>query len=948
MTQTSNQPTQRIDRYDPTEVEARWQQRWTEDRLYEVSDDDPRPKYFFLTMYPYPSGDLHTGHWYAETPPDTKARYLRMKGYNVLFPYGFDAFGLPAENAAIRNNIHPLKWTLDNIDTMRGQAKKMGTMFDWSREVVTCLPEYYKWNQWFFLQFFKRGLAYRRKAAVDWCPSCNTTLAREQVWGDDRHCERCGTPVIKRDLDQWFFRITAYADELLNFEGMDWPDRVKTMQTNWIGRSEGANITFPLEGIPASAPGVASSPPLPPGEDGRSQARASTPSSENAPTQSTPEPSVTVPLPAGRGTRGSEGEVPAITVFTTRPDTIYGVTFMVLAPEHDLVTRLTTPDRKADVDAYIAAAARQTEIERTAADKAKTGVFTGSYCVNPYDGARVPVYVGDYVLAGYGTGAVMGVPAHDQRDFEFATKYGLEIKVVIVPPESATPGAPQTGEDESNSSPLPLGEESGSQVRASTPSSENAPTQSAAEAFPTAPLSSGRGARGSAGEATPTLTAAYVDPGIMINSGPFDGISNEEGKTKVVEYGAQHGYAEKTVTYRLRDWLVSRQRYWGTPIPIIYCPDHGAVPVPEEDLPVVLPEDADFVPTGESPLKRLESFWKTTCPICGKEAERETDTLDTFVDSSWYQYRYLSPHYAEGPFDNTDERVRQWLPVTQYTGGIEHATMHLMYFRFFTKAMRDLGLIDFGEPAASLFNQGIILGPDGEKMSKSRGNVVNPDEYVGRYGADTFRCYLMFIGPWSDGGPYRPEGIEGLARWLNRVWSLALQPPAFTSSDPEAVKELERQRHVTIRSVTADIEAFRFNTMLARLMEFTTYLGKVRDAGNVDRETWDLAIESLLLMTAPPAPHIAEELWSRTGHTYSVHQQSWPEYDDALAAAETFTLVVQVNGKVRDKFDVSVDISEDEAKSMALVSERVKPHLENATIDRVLFVPRRLVNIVIK
>jgi leucyl-tRNA synthetase len=824
MTQTSNQPAERIDRYDPTEVEARWQQRWQQDRLYEVSDDDPRPKYFFLTMYPYPSGDLHTGHWYAETPPDTKARYLRMKGYNVLFPYGFDAFGLPAENAAIRNNIHPLKWTLDNIDTMREQAKKMGTMFDWSREVITCMPEYYKWNQWFFLQFFKKGLAYRQKAAVDWCPSCNTTLAREQVWGDDRHCERCGTPVIKRDLDQWFFRITAYADELLNFEGMDWPDRVKAMQTNWIGRSEGANITF------------------------------------------------------------STDLDTSITVFTTRPDTIYGVTFMVLAPEHDLVETLTTPDRKADVDAYIAAAARQTEIERTAADKAKTGVFTGSYCVNPFDGARVPIYVGDYVLAGYGTGAVMGVPAHDERDFEFATKYGLDIKVVISPPSYS--GAP--------------------------------------------------------------LTEAYVDEGSMISSGPFDGTSNVDGKTKVVDYGAQNGYAEKTVTYRLRDWLVSRQRYWGTPIPIIYCPDHGAVPVPEEDLPVVLPEDADFVPTGESPLKRRESFWKTKCPICGKDAERETDTMDTFVDSSWYQYRYLSPHYADGPFDNTDERVRQWLPVTQYTGGIEHATMHLMYFRFFTKAMRDLGLIDFGEPAASLFNQGIILGPDGEKMSKSRGNVVNPDEYVGRYGADTFRCYLMFIGPWSDGGPYRPEGIEGLARWLNRVWSLALQPPTFAEADSDAVKELERQRHVTIRAVTADIEAFRFNTMLARLMEFTTYLGKVRDAGNVDREAWDGAIESLLLMTAPPAPHIAEELWARTGHPYSVHQQSWPEYDDALAAAETFTLVVQVNGKVRDKFDVSVDIAEDEAKEMALASERVKAYLENATIDRVLFVPRRLVNIVVK
>jgi leucyl-tRNA synthetase len=815
---------ERIERYDPQAIESRWQQRWQDDGLYAARDDDPRPKYYFLTMYPYPSGDLHIGHWYAETPPDTKARYLRMRGNNVLFPYGFDAFGLPAENAAIRNNIHPFKWTMENIEHMREQAKRMGTMFDWSREVVTCLPEYYKWNQWFFLQFFKRDLAYRQKAAVDWCPSCNTTLAREQVHGDDRHCERCGTPVIKRDLEQWFFRITNYADELLNFEGMDWPDRVKAMQTNWIGRSEGAEITFSTDGADS------------------------------------------------------------ITVFTTRPDTIYGVTFMVLAPEHDLVAKLTTPERKAEVDAYIEAARRQTEIERTAADKAKTGVFTGAYCINPYDGARVPVYVGDYVLAGYGTGAVMGVPAHDQRDFEFAQKYGLEVKAVIVP--SGYSGEP--------------------------------------------------------------LTAAYVDEGTMVNSGPFDGTPNVAGKTLVVEYGAERGFASKAITYRLRDWLVSRQRYWGTPIPIIYCKDCGMVPVPEEELPVVLPEDAEFLPTGESPLKRHESFLRVKCPQCGRnDAERETDTMDTFVDSSWYQYRYLSPHFAEGPFDHTDEAVRQWLPVTQYTGGIEHATMHLMYFRFFTKAMRDIGLIDFGEPAVSLFNQGVILGPDGEKMSKSRGNVVNPDDYVSRYGADTFRCYLMFIGPWSDGGPYRPDGIEGLSRWLNRVWSLALQPPAG-AAEPDAVRELERQRNQTIRAVTADLDAFRFNTMLARLMEFTTYLGKARDADNLGRQAWDRAIESLLLLIAPPAPHIAEELWQRTGHPYSVHQQSWPSWDESLAAAETYTLVVQVNGKVRDKFDVPVDIEEAAAKNMALSSPRVTPYTDGHEVLRVLFVPKRLVNIVVK
>jgi leucyl-tRNA synthetase len=811
----------RTERYDPTAIEEKWQERWERDGLYNARDDDPAPKYFFLTMYPYPSGDLHTGHWYAETPPDTRARYLRMRGYNVLFPYGFDAFGLPAENAAIKNNEHPLKWTMENIEAMRRQAKRMGTMFDWSREVITCLPEYYRWNQWFFLQFFKKGLAYRQKAAVDWCPNCNTTLAREQVWGEDRHCERCGTPVIKRDLEQWFFRITDYAEELLNFEGMDWPERVKTMQTNWIGRSEGATIAFDTD----------------------------------------------------TGDR--------IEVFTTRPDTIYGVTFMVLAPEHGLVEKLTLPSRRAEVEAYVEQARRQTEIERTAADKSKTGVFTGSYCTNPYNGERVPVYVGDYVLATYGTGAVMGVPAHDERDFVFAGMYGLPIPVVIAP----------DGWDGAD------------------------------------------------------LAAAFTEPGTMVNSGPFDGVASEAGKKAVVDFGAQRGFAEATVTYRLRDWLISRQRYWGTPIPIIYCPRCGTVPVPEADLPVLLPEDAEFLPTGESPLKYHDGFRRVTCPSCGGDAERETDTMDTFVDSSWYQYRYLSPDYDAGPFDTSK---REWLPVMQYTGGIEHATMHLMYFRFFTKAMRDIGLIDFGEPARRLYNQGIILGPDGEKMSKSRGNVVNPDDYVERYGADTFRCYLMFIGPWSEGGPYRPEGIEGIWRWLNRVWNLAQETAPFGSVDEEATTELQRWQHRTVKAVTDDIEAFRFNTMLARLMEFTNFLSRARETSNVGRAAWQEAIETLLLLIAPAAPHIAEELWQRTGHEYSVHRQSWPEYDELLTRSESFTLIVQVNGRLRDRFDVPVDTTQEQARELALASPRVQAHIEGKTIANVHFVPRRLLNIVVR
>ena len=820
----------RLERYDPSTIESRWQERWEQDGLYAARDDDPRPKYYFLTMYPYPSGDLHIGHWYAETPPDTKARYLRMRGHNVLFPYGFDAFGLPAENAAIRNGVHPFKWTMANIDRMRGQAKRMGAMFDWSREVITCLPEYYRWNQWFFLQMYNRGLAYRQKAAVDWCPHCNTTLAREQVWGEDRHCERCGTPVIKRDLEQWFFRITSYADELLNFDGLEWPERVKTMQTNWIGRSEGAEIAFPI----ASVDGEGAQPPVEP-----------------------------------------------IEVFTTRPDTIYGVSFMVLAPEHPLVARLTTDEHRAAVVAYVEQARRATEIERTAADKTKTGVFIGAYCTNPYSGRQVPVYVGDYVLATYGTGAVMGVPAHDERDFEFAQKYGLPIPVVVAPP----------GWDGAD------------------------------------------------------LPEAYTGPGAMVNSGPFDGTSNDEGKRAVVRYGEERGFAKPTVTYRLRDWLVSRQRYWGTPIPIIYCPDHGAVPVPEADLPVLLPEDAEFVPTGESPLKRHEGFLRVKCPVCGKDAERETDTMDTFVDSSWYQYRYLSPHFGAAPFDPSK---RHWLPVDQYTGGIEHATMHLMYFRFFTKVLRDLGLIDFGEPAVRLYNQGLILGPDGEKMSKSRGNVVNPDDYVSSYGADAFRCYLMFIGPWSEGGPYRPDGIEGVRRWLNRVWTLALEPLAIATVDEEATRDLQRQQHRTVRAVTEDLDEFRFNTMLARLMEYTNHLQRAKEAGNIGPEAWHDAIETLILLIAPSAPHIAEELWQRTGHDYSVHNQSWPTWDEALAASETYTLVVQVNGKLRDRFDVPLDIAEPEAKELALASPKVRPHVEGHDIQRVLFVPRRLVNIVVR
>ena len=815
------------DNYQPAVIEKKWQERWEADGLYRARIDHSRPKWYALTMFPYPSGDLHIGHWYAMAPSDVRARYARMKGYNVLFPMGFDAFGLPAENAAIKHGIHPYQWTMANIERMRKQLKSMGAMFDWEREVITCLPEYYKWTQWFFLQLYKHGLAYRQKAPVDWCPTCNTTLAREQVWGEDRHCERCGTPVIKRDLEQWMFRITKYAEELLNFDGIDWPERVITMQRNWIGRSEGVEFTMRVADSDKS-----------------------------------------------------------FRVFTTRPDTVYGMTFAVLAPEHPLVEEITTPEHRAEVEAYVFQARRQTEIERLSTEKERTGVFTGAYAINPMNGERVPIYIADYVLMTYGTGAIMAVPAHDERDFDFAKKYGLPIPVVIAP--DGWDGSP--------------------------------------------------------------LKEAYVGEGTMVNSGPFNGMRSTEAWHAIADYMEKHGIGERRVNYRLHDWLVSRQRYWGAPIPIVYCPKCGTVPVPEEDLPVLLPMDAEFMPTGESPLKYHEGFLHTTCPQCGGPAERETDTMDTFVCSSWYQYRYLSPHYDKGPFD--PEEGKYWLPVDLYTGGVEHATMHLLYTRFFTKAMRDMGLVDFDEPMLRLFNQGTILGEDGEKMSKSRGNVVNPDDLVAKYGADTVRAYLMFIGPWEEGGPWNSKGIEGVHRFLHRVWSVVVEPgnEAMRSAQPtpEQVRDLRRITHKTIRKVTQDMEGFQFNTMIAALMEFNNYLVRAKDTEVYGSEAWDEAIRTLILLLAPSTPHLAEELWERIGGPYSVHQQSWPAWSEELAADEMVTLVVQVNGKVRDKITVPVDIPEEEAKRMALECPNARRHYEGKEIVQVIYVPRRLVNIVVK
>lgn len=809
--------------YEPAEVESKWRQRWEADGLYDSDIDRDRPKHYALTMLPYPSGDFHIGHWYAMAPPDARARYMRQKGFNVLFPMGFDAFGLPAENAAIQRKIHPRQWTYSNIERMRGQFKRMGTMIDWRREAISADLEYYRWTQWFFLKLLKQGLAYRNRAAVDWCPSCNTTLAREQVWGDDRRCERCQTPVVRKELEQWFFRTTRFADELLDFSQIDWPERVQLLEKNWIGRSEGADVVFQTE----------SGDPL--------------------------------------------------EVFTTRPDTLWGATFMVLAPEHPLVAKLTTEVQKQAVEEYTAQAERQTDIQREAADRPKTGVFTGAYAINPVTDERIPIWIADYVLMTYGTGAIMAVPAHDQRDFEFARQYGLEVRPVIQ----------ASGEDAVS------GDE---------------------------------------------MEAATTHQGLMVNSGPLTGTPAKAAVTAAIRFLEEKGTGRGAVRYRLRDWLISRQRYWGAPIPVVYCDGCGAVPVPESDLPITLPEDVEWTPTGESPLKLHPTWRHTTCPECGSPAERETDTMDTFVCSSWYHLRYLSPHYDAGPFD--PEEYAYWMPVDSYTGGIEHATMHLIYTRFFHKACHAMGIVGGTEPMLQLRNQGIVLGEDSEKMSKSRGNVVSPDDLVDRYGADTVRSYMMFFARWEQGGPWNSRGIEGTWRWLKKVWALMLEPAEEVEAKPGVERRLRRKVHQTLRQVSEDFETYEFNTIVAALMELSNEMHQARADGAVGTDAWDEACDIYLRMLAPIAPHIAEELWERLGKVYSVHAGTWPEVDEAAAAEDEVTLVVQVNGKVRDRLVVPVDIADETAREMALASEGALRFTEGKTVRKVIVVPGRLVNIV--
>ena len=812
-----------IDRYEPQEIEKKWQAKWASDNLYHVPDDSSKPKWYALTMLPYTSGDLHIGHWYAMAPSDVYARYKRMQGYNVMHPMGFDAFGFPAENAAIKRGIHPRIWTEKNIENMRKQLKTMGCCYDWDREVVTSRPDYYKWTEWFFLKLYEAGLAYRAKAPVNWCPSCQAVLANEQVLGGGE-CWRCDTQVVRKDLVQWFFRITKYADELRDHTGLDWPERIKTMQRNWVGKSEGAEIEFAL-----AAPGVAEK---------------------------------------------------TIKVFTTRPDTVYGVTFMVLAPEHPLVEKITAPAQKEAVTAYVEKARRLNEIDRLSTEREKDGVFTGAYVTNQLNGEPVPVWIADYVIWSYGTGAVMAVPAHDERDFAFAKKYKLPVRVVITPPDYE--GGP--------------------------------------------------------------IEAAFTGDGTMRNSAQFNGKTNAAAFDGICDWMESQGFGKRTVSYKLRDWLISRQRYWGAPIPMVYCEICGIVPVPEKDLPVLLPEDAEFKPTGESPLKYVESFVNTTCPKCGGPARRETDTMDTFMCSSWYFLRYCSPHDTEYAFN--PEKAKYWMPVDIYTGGAEHAVMHLFYARFFIKALRDMGYFSFGEPFTRLFNQGTITAQHA-KMSKSRGNVVNPDKYVSDLGADTVRAYLMFVGPWELGGDWNDSGIGGLSRWFNRVWKLALEEYKPADFNAAADAALTRKTHQVIRKVNLDIDKLQFNTMLAALMEFTNYLATAKEGAEVSTEAWNKAIESLVLLLAPTAPHLTEELWQRLREPYSIHNQSFPTWDEQLTKEPEITLVVQVNGKVRARIQVPADITECQATDVAMANDRVREFTADKNVKSVVYVPGKLINVVV-
>ena len=791
-----------------TEIETKWQEKWEKDGIYNYKEDSSKEKLYCLEMFSYPSGaKLHLGHWYNFGVADTWARFKKMDGYNVFEPMGFDAFGLPAENYAIKTGIHPRLSTEKNIETMEKQLRKMGAMFDWTHEIVTCREEYYKWTEWMFLKLYENDLAYKKEAPVNWCPKCKTVLANEQVISGE--CERCGSTVIRKNMSQWFFRITKYAEELLeDLDKLDWPEKTKILQKNWIGKSVGAYVDFKVADTNEK-----------------------------------------------------------FTVFTTRCDTLFGATYCVLSPEHELVDKITTADKKEEVEKYKLEASKQSEIERTSTAKEKTGVFIGSYAINPVNNKKIPIYISDYVLSSYGTGAIMAVPAHDERDYEFAKKFNIEIIPVL-------DGGDITKE-------------------------------------------------------------AYTEDGVHINSEFLNGLNKEDALNKMYEFLKENNIGEKTTTYKLRDWLISRQRYWGAPIPIIYCDTCGIVPVPEKDLPVILPDDVEFTPDGESPLKKCDSFVKCTCPKCGKDARREVDTLDTFVCSSWYYLRYPDNKNSEKTFNK--ELINKMLPVDKYIGGIEHACMHLLYARFFTKALRDMGYLNFDEPFKSLVHQGLILGPDGEKMSKSKGNTVSPDEYVEEYGADVLRGYLMFGFNYVEGGPWSDDGIKSIDKFYQRVERLV----SNIDESKDTYKDIDKVLNNTIKSIRDDIEKFQFNTCMARIMEYTNSLSKL---DKIPR----YYIEELLLILAPFAPHISEELWERIGNSYSIHNESYPKCDESKLVEETFELVVQVNGKVRGKIVVDSNTTEEEMKEKAKEIDNVNNYLVGHEIVKEIVVPKKLVSIVIK
>jgi len=816
-------------------IEEKWQQYWEENNLFKTSENADLPKYYALEMFPYPSGNLHMGHVRNYAIGDVVARFKKMNGYNILHPMGWDAFGLPAENAAIKHGAPPSKWTETNMENMKIQLKTMGISYDWDRELATCKPDYYKFTQWMFLQLYNHGLAYKKNAAVNWCPSCQTVLANEQVV--EGSCERCEAAVEKKKLSQWFFKITDYAQRLLDDLELlpGWPEKVKTMQRNWIGRSEGCEFELTVDGCEEK-----------------------------------------------------------MTVFTTRPDTVFGVTYMVLSPEHPLVDIISAgTEQEAAVKEFVHRMQFISDVTRTSTDTEKEGVFTGAYAVNPLNNEKIPIWIANYVLMDYGTGAIMAVPAHDQRDFEFARKYDIPVRVVIKSEDS-----PAEGEQ---------------------------------------------------------MSEAYAGSGQMVNSGDYNGLDFEDGKKKITAYMESQGIGKATINFRLRDWLISRQRYWGAPIPIIYCEECGSVPVPEKDLPVLLPEDVAFKPSGESPLTYIQSFYETTCPNCGKPARRETDTMDTFVCSSWYFTRFCDPHNAELPFDKN--KTDYWMAVDQYIGGVEHAILHLMYARFFTKFLYDLKMLSVQEPFTNLLTQGMVL-KNGSKMSKSKGNVVSPEEIIKTYGADTARLFILFAAPPERDLEWNDQGVEGSYRFLNRVWRIVTEcaetikdvnlPATFAELDPPT-RELRYRTHAAIKKVTEDIEErFNFNTAISAVMELSNSINTYRNQEELDLPVLKEAIDTMLLLLSPFSPHITEELWQYCGHQTSIYTRPWPKWDKNALVQDEVEIVLQVLGKVRDRVMVPSDSSKEELEKIALASERIQEFCQGKQIVKLIVVPGKLVNVVVK